>query len=95
MSTVQRDMSLTGQPPKSLNGLQKVATVLGLSGLMIIILAGFNVNFHNKGLWLTLSLLALTAGIILFAKAAYANTQEGIKNNGVWFKSISSRGFWA
>tara|TARA_R110002074_G_scaffold62680_2_gene150632 strand:+ start:235296 stop:236885 length:1590 start_codon:yes stop_codon:yes gene_type:complete len=95
MSTVQRDMSLTGQPPKSLNGLQKVATVLGLSGLMIIILAGFNVNFPNKGLWLTLSLLALTAGIILFAKAAYANTQEGIKNNGVWFKSISSRGFWA
>ncbi|MAL60968.1 MAG: FeS-binding protein [Flavobacteriaceae bacterium] len=95
MSTVQRDMSLTGQPPKSLNGLQKVATVLGLSGLMIILLAGFNVNFPNKGLWLTLSLLALTAGIILFAKAAYANTQEGIKNDGVWFKSISSRGFWA
>ncbi|MBW2936885.1 4Fe-4S binding protein [Aureisphaera sp. CAU 1614] len=95
MSTVQRDMSLTGQPPKSLNGLQKVATVLGLSGLMIILLAGFNLNFPNKGLWLTISLVALTAGIILFAKATYANTQEGIKNDGVWFKSISSRGFWA
>lgn len=95
MSTVQRDMSLTGQPPKSLNGLQKAATILGLAGLVIILLAGFNLNFPNKGLWLTLSLVALTAGIILFAKATYANTQEGIKNDGVWFKSISSRGFWA
>ncbi|NND62509.1 MAG: 4Fe-4S binding protein [Flavobacteriaceae bacterium] len=95
MSTIQRDMSLTGQPPKALNATQKIATVVGLAGLAIITLAGFNIDFPNKTLWLTVSLVAITAGIILFAKGAYQGEMEGIKNHGVWFKSISSRGFWA
>ncbi|GHC47289.1 4Fe-4S binding protein [Ulvibacter litoralis] len=95
MSTVQQNISLTGEPPKSLNGTQKIATFIGLFGLVVLALAGFNVNFPNKGLWLTIALLSITAGIILFAKGAYAQKQEGIKNDGVWFKSISSRGFVA
>ena len=41
------------------------------------------------------ALLSITAGIILFARGAYRNTLEGVKNHGVWFKSISSRGFFA
>jgi len=94
MSTIQRDMSLTGQPPKSLNGVQKIATVIGLAGLGILLLAAFNLNFPNKGLWLTIALVAITTGIILFAKGAYSEQLEGIKNHGVWFKSISSRGLW-
>ena len=95
MSTVQKSMSLTGEPPKSINGSQKFGTVLGLFGLAIIILSGFNIDFPNKGLWLTIALVAITGGIVLFAKGAYANKQEGIKNNGVWFKSISGRGYLA
>ena len=94
MSTIQRDMSLTGQPPKTINTTQKIATVIGLAGLAILLLASFNINFPNKGLWLTVSLVAIAAGIILFAKGAYANKLEGIKNDGVWLKSISSRGLW-
>ncbi len=94
MSTLQRDMSLTGQPPKSLNGLQKGATLLGIVGLGILLLAAFNVNFPNKPLWLTISLAAMALGILLFAQGAYAHTSPGIKNDGVWFKSISNRGFW-
>lgn len=94
MSTLQRNMALTGEPPKSLNTTQKIATVIGLAGLGIITLAGFNVDFPNKGLWLTVSLLAIAAGIILFAKGSYSGTMAGIKNHGVWFKSVSSRGFW-
>ncbi|TDI81167.1 MAG: FeS-binding protein, partial [Bacteroidetes bacterium] len=95
MSSIQRDMSLTGQPPKSLNTTQKIATILGLTGLAILLLAGFNIDFPNKVVWLTFALTALTTGIILFAKGAYSGQLEGIKNNGVWFKSISSRGLWA
>jgi len=95
MSSIQRDMSLTGQPPKSLNTTQKIATVLGLTGLAILLLAGLNVDFPNKVVWLIFALTALTTGIILFAMGAYSGQLEGIKNNGVWFKSISSRGLWA
>ncbi len=95
MSHIQRDMSLSGQPPKRLNTLQKIATVIGLSGLAIILLAAFNQAFPHKGLWLTISLTAITAGIILFSKGAYANKHSGIKNDGVYFKSLTNRGFWA
>lgn len=95
MSSIQRDMSLTGQPPASINSTQKIATFIGMFGLAIILLAGFNVNFPNKAIWLAVSLLAITGGIILFAKGAYTHKHEGIKNDGVWFKSITSRGYLA
>ncbi len=94
MSTYDKSMALTGEPPKSLSISQKIATLLGLSGLGILLLAIFNVNFPNKPLWLTLSLSAISISIIWFSWAAYANKTPGIKNDGVWFKSISSRGLW-
>ncbi|NNF32226.1 MAG: 4Fe-4S binding protein [Flavobacteriaceae bacterium] len=95
MSTVQRNMSLTGEPPKTLNTVQKIATIIGMFGLAILLLASFNVSFPNKAVWLSISLLSITGGIILFARGAYANELEGIKNHGVWFKSVSSIGFLA
>ncbi|MCB0456463.1 MAG: FeS-binding protein, partial [Flavobacteriaceae bacterium] len=95
MSAIQRDMSLTGQPPKSLNTLQKAATFWGVFGLAILLLAAFNLNFPHKGLWLAISLISITGGILLFAKGTYAQKSKGIKNDGVWFTSISSRGFWS
>ncbi len=94
MSTVQRDMSLTGQPPKTINTQQKIATFIGLVGLAILFLAMFNIDFPNHGLWLTVSLVCIAVGTIWFAQAEYMNRHEGIKNDGVYFKSLSSRGFW-
>jgi polyferredoxin len=95
MSTLEKNMSLTGDAPKNINSVQKIGTVLGMLGLFIIVLAGFNVDLPNKGIWLTIALTALTGGIILFAHGSYKNKLEGIKNDGVWFKSISSRGYLA
>ena len=94
MSTYDKNMALTGQPPQSLSGRQKLATVTGLAGLFILLLAGFNVDFPNKGLWLTLSLALIFTGVIWYSKAAYAGLSKGIKNDGTWYKSISSRGLW-
>ncbi len=94
MSTLSRDMSIGGQPPQSLNIQQKLATLLGIMGLVILLLATFNVQFPNKTLWLTLSLSAITAGTIWFGAASYLSKHPGIKNDGVFFKSVSHRGFW-
>jgi len=94
MSTVQRDMSLTGEPPKTINTQQKLASFVGLLGLAILFISLFNVNLPHKTVWLTTSLVAIFAGTVWFAKAAYLNKHEGIKNDGVYFKSLSSRGFW-
>jgi polyferredoxin len=88
-------MELAGQPPVALSRFQKIAVIVGLSGLFIILLAGFNSSFPNKGMWLIISILAMFIGVFWFTKEAYAQKLKGIKNDGVWFKSISSKGLWA
>ena len=95
MSTPDKSMELAGQPPVALSRFQKIAVIVGLSGLFIILLAGFNSNFPNKGMWLIISILAMFIGVFWFTKEAYAQKLKGIKNDGVWFKSISSKGLWA
>lgn len=97
MSRVQRNMALSKQPPESLSKIQKSFVFIGLSGLMILLLAIFNVNFPNKILWLSLALSLISAGTIGFSWAMYAQKPAEIKNDGVWFKSISNRGIlgWA
>lgn len=94
MNATNNNMSLTGEPPKALNAQQKMATFIGLAGLAILFLAMFNIDFPNKAIWLTISLVSIAIGTIWFAKAAYSSKQAGIKNDGVFFKSISSRGLW-
>ncbi|SIQ87025.1 4Fe-4S binding protein [Maribacter ulvicola] len=95
MGNFDRSMSLAGEPPKALNTGQKLAVVTGMIGLGILILQLFNLNLGNTALWLTISIVAIFVGIIWFSQAAYAHKQKGIKNDGVWFKSISSRGVLA
>lgn len=94
MSTVQRNMSLTGEPPKTINTQQKVASFIGLLGLLVLVLAIFNVEFPNKRFWLITSLSAIAFGTVWFSIAAYADKHAGIKNDGVYFKSLTSKGFW-
>jgi polyferredoxin len=95
METFDKSMALTGQPPKALNLHQKWAVVLGMTGLAILVLQLFNWNLGNNVLWLSVSLTALLLGIIWFSFGSYGHTHEGIKNDGVWFKSISSKGVLA
>ncbi|MEM7086631.1 MAG: 4Fe-4S dicluster domain-containing protein [Bacteroidota bacterium] len=93
MSTVQRNMSLTGDASNYLNPTQKIATVIGMAGLAIMLLSVFN-DFTNNSLWLTIALVSIVGGILLFTKGSYQGKLAGIKNHGVWFKSVSNRGFW-
>lgn len=72
---------------------QKLFLAIGLLGLFMMGIALFNLNILS-GWTLTLSLALMTLGIGGFAIDAYLNKPEGIKNDGVWFKSISSRGLW-
>jgi len=95
MSRIEHNMSLTGgQPPKALNTIQKISTAVGVVGLGILLLALLDVNFPNKTIALSLSLLMMLAGVVAFSYGAYSNKHEGIKNDGVMFKSITSRGLW-
>mgnify|MGYP003624162038 FL=1 len=85
-------MSLAKPEANTLSTTQKGALGLGFTGLFILILALLNTSFPNKGLFLTISMLFIFAGTMLFANAAYLNKSKGIKNDGVWFKSFITRG---
>lgn len=94
MSKFQRNMALTGAPPAALSTGEKWASAIGMLGLFILVLALYNIDLPNQGYWLTASMLLISGGVIAFAKAQYAHKKAGIKNDGVWFKSISRRGLW-
>ena len=90
-------MSLVNPEANTLSTQQKMAVALGVIGLFILFLAFVNTNFPNKTLFLSLSLGLIVIGVVLFSNAAYLQKSKGIKNDGVWFKSMSSRGIlgWA
>ncbi|KAA1243865.1 4Fe-4S dicluster domain-containing protein [Aquimarina sp. RZ0] len=89
---LNHSMSLASPDTKGISTKQKIALATGLIGLFILVLALLNTNFPNQGVFLTLSLILISIGTIIYANDAYLTKLEGIKNDGVWFKSISSRG---
>lgn len=91
---LNHSMSLAKPDALDISNKQKVALAVGVIGLFILALALFNTNFPNKAAFLTLSIGLIIGGIVVYSRAFYLNKLEGIKNDGVWFKSISSRGVW-
>ena len=91
---LNHSMSLASPDAFHISTKQKFALGIGLVGLLILTLALFNVKLPNTALFLTLALGLITVGVIIYSKEAYLTKLEGIKNDGVWYKSISSRGFW-
>lgn len=88
-------MSLTKPEAFDLSTKQRIYVAIGVIGLIVLALAAFNITFPYRPAVLTTSLLAITVGTVLFANDLYLKKIPGIKNDGVMFKSISSRGFWA
>ncbi len=94
MSKSVKNMSIASDESLGMDGLQKFGVTLGLVGLFIMVLALLNVNFPNKGFWLTGSIISIFTGIVLYANRKYLNEPEGIKNNGVWHENLTSKGSW-
>ena len=88
-------MSIAAGPPKSLTFIQKLAVFLGFASLFILILAALGIDFPNKTPWLSVALGGIFLSTVWFSSAAYRSHPAGIKNHGVWFKSLSGRGIWA
>jgi polyferredoxin len=91
---LNHSMSLAKPDALDITTKQKVGLAIGVIGLFILALALFNTNFPNEALFLTLALGFIAIGTIVYSREAYLTKLEGIKNDGAWFKSISSRGVW-
>lgn len=88
----EQSLSIANPHPEKINSLQKLALIAGGSGLLILVLALLNGTTGNHGLFLTAALTLIAGGTILYGYAQYKDQNPGIKNNGVWFRSISGRG---
>jgi polyferredoxin len=90
-------MSLAKPDAQGLTITQKFAVGIGVLGLFILTLTLLNTAFPHQGWFLALALGLITIGTLIYSNTTYLKTSKGIKNDGVWFKSISSRGIigWA
>jgi ferredoxin-type protein NapH len=90
------DTSLALIETTHLSTAQKASIGVGGLGLMVILLSwAAQRPIFDPVLALPLSLLAIVVGVVGYAHFTYAHLPEGIKNNGVMFRSLSTRGMWA
>jgi polyferredoxin len=89
--------SIANPHPAKTDAIQKLGLGLGMTGLLMLFIAWAGVVFPSTGMALSLSLGLITVGTVIYARRSYLTQPEGIKNNGVWFKSISALGIlgWA
>lgn len=87
----EESLSLANPSPEGHSVTQKLGLALAGIGLLILLLAWVGVALPAT-IALSISLLTLTLGIILYGIGLYANLPEGIKNNGVYFSSLTNRG---
>ena len=72
---------------------QNTALLLGFLGLLLWS-SSFWIEYQNKTLMLTIGFLMMSIGVVGFSYSLYFTSLAGIRNNGVWFSSLVSRGIW-
>ena len=77
----------------SLNNKMKIGVALVAIGFISLITGLFNELYHPS--LLIVFFTTVSIGSLLYTRGLYQNTTAGIKNNGVMFKSLTSRGLWA
>jgi len=95
MNRTNDSLSLANSQLAPLDGKQKIALVF--AGLAILCLLFALLGWSN-GNPLPFMLAFFTSGAIsvaLYTNALYGGKTEGIKNDGVWFRSFTSKGTWA
>lgn len=85
---------VTPQAHYSLNVGQKLGTALAGLGLLLLILSAVGIQFPFRVGFLALALSLSTLGVLVYGHYSYRGLPIGIKNNGVWFNTLSNRGFW-
>ncbi|MBO3699013.1 4Fe-4S dicluster domain-containing protein [Roseivirga sp. E12] len=91
MSSVDPSLSIANPEPKDTDVIQKAGLALAGLGVLVLFLSWGNVAIPAS-IGLPVALLGILVGTVIYSARLYLNQPEGIKNNGVWFKSLTSRG---
>lgn len=71
---------------------QRIGLFIGVTGFAVLMAAWLGVQFQNPTMFLWLSLSVMAVGIFVYSYGTYANHTAGIKNNHVWFNSLTNAG---
>ncbi len=86
------NISVTAKANYKLTAGQKIGLAMSTIGLFILLIAWAGVTFDPAWLYISLSLGLMLVGIATYTYGTYAHETKGIKNNNVWFRSLTSRG---
>ncbi len=88
---MSNDLSISNPHPK-IDVFEKLGLALASVGIIILLATWFGYTFENNALFLTVSISSIVLGTVVFSARKYLTQLEGIKNNGVYHSSLSSRG---
>lgn len=88
----QHHFSVLSVFSKHSNTTQKLGLSIGVIGFAIFGVAWAGVILEPATLFLWLSMGLMAVGIIVYTYGTYAGHTKGIKNNYVWFNSLTGRG---
>ena len=74
------------------NTAQKLGLLTGASGFVIMLLAWAGIKLEPATLFLWLSMGLMGLGILIYTYGTYSIHTAGIKNNHVWFNSLTNGG---
>lgn len=92
MSQTNPSMSLSNPHPANFNLTQKIGLAITAIGVLAILLAWSGGGNFQPLLFLTVTIVCLFSGGIIYAQGTYAKLPQGIKNNRTMFTSMSSKG---
>jgi polyferredoxin len=85
--------SIAGDKTQDLNITQKLGLTLASISLFILLLTWFTgLTLTPSWFYLSILLLGFSAGPVIYAVGTYKGLPAGIKNNGVYFNSLTNRG---
>jgi polyferredoxin len=87
-------MSIANPHPARLKPGQKIGAGISAIGALFMVVAWTGYEEMYRWEFLTLSLVLIGGGIVLYSRNKYLPYPPGIKNNGVWFKSLTNRAMW-
>jgi len=90
MKTTDQSLSIANPHPTGTGVWQKTGLAISAIGVLLLFVAFAGIEMSWP--FLMASLIFMLGGTILYSTSLYLYRPEGIKNDAIWFDSLSSRG---
>lgn len=92
---IEESLSIANPHPIHTSGLQKLGLAsVSISVLLLLVTWASGKSLLPPSVLLPIIFVLAILGTYIYVQEEYRNRPEGIKNNGVFFKSLSYKGIW-